>query len=72
MSRHVQILLHPQLVSTLALTFECRVYRYYDEDFWCWTQFLAGTLQTVLYLDFLYYYYVAMRDGKPVNYSLPV
>ena len=51
---------------------ECRIYRYQMEGFFCWTQFLSGTLQTVLFVDFLYYYYLAMRDGKPVNYQLPV
>ena len=42
------------------------------EDFFCWTQFLSGVLQTVLYADFMYYYYLAVKEGKPVKYELPV
>ena len=49
-----------------------RIYRYQVEDFFCWTQFLSGVVQTVLYVDFLYNYYTAMKEGKPVRYELPV
>lgn len=42
------------------------IYRYYVDDFYCWTQILSGVLQTGLYVDFLYYYYVSVREGKPV------
>ena len=42
------------------------IYRYYVDDFYCWTQILSGVLQTGFYVDFLYYYYVSVREGKPV------
>uniref|UniRef100_A0A7S3IKW6 ER lumen protein-retaining receptor n=2 Tax=Strombidium inclinatum TaxID=197538 RepID=A0A7S3IKW6_9SPIT len=47
------------------------VYRWQVEGFFCWTQVLSGTLQTGLYLDFLYNYYVSMKEGKPVI-ELPI
>jgi hypothetical protein len=49
-----------------------RIYRYQVEDFLCWTQVLSGTLQTALYFDFLYYYFMSVKEGKPVKYELPV
>lgn len=42
------------------------------EDLFCWTQVLSGTLQTALYIDFLYYYYISVKEGKPVKYDLPM
>jgi ER lumen protein retaining receptor len=42
------------------------MYRYYIDDFYCWTQILSGLLQTALYVDFLYYYFVSLKDNKPV------
>ena len=50
----------------------CRIYRYHYEDFFCWTQTLAAVLQTGLYVDFLYYYFQSVKEGKPVRYELPV
>lgn len=50
----------------------CRIYRYQVEDIFCWTQVLSGTLQTALYIDFLYYYYISVKEGKPVKYDLPM
>jgi hypothetical protein len=29
-------------------------------------------VQTLLFVDFLYYYYISMKEGKPVKYELPV
>jgi hypothetical protein len=29
-------------------------------------------LQTGLYIDFLYYYFKSVKEGKPVRYELPV
>lgn len=46
-------------------------YRWKVDGFHCWTQILSGTLQTGLYLDFLYYYYDAMKEGKSVI-ELPI
>lgn len=46
--------------------------RYYEEDYFCWTQTLAAILQTGLYIDFLYYYFKSVKEGKPVRYELPV
>ena len=48
------------------------VYRYQTEGFYCWTQIFAGSLQTILYADFLYQFYKSVKDGKPVRYELPV
>lgn len=48
------------------------VYRYQVEGFFCWTQTLAAVLQTGLYIDFLYYYFKSVKEGKPVRYELPV
>lgn len=42
-----------------------RMYRYYVDDFFCWTQVLSGVLQTGLYVDFLYYYFLSIKEGKP-------
>jgi hypothetical protein len=42
------------------------MYRYYVDDFFCWTQVLSGLLQTGLYVDFLYYYFVSLKEGKGV------
>ena len=50
----------------------CRIYRYQVEGFFCYTQTLAAMLQTALYVDFLYYYFVSVKEGKPVRYELPV
>ena len=50
----------------------CRIERYYEEDYFCWTQTLAAILQTGLYIDFLYYYFKSVKEGKPVRYELPV
>ena len=50
----------------------CRIERYYEEDYFCWTQTLAALLQTGLYIDFLYYYFKSVKEGKPVRYELPV
>ena len=47
------------------------VYRYQTEGFVCWTQILSGTLQTGLYVDFLYWYYISMKEGKSVI-ELPI
>ena len=49
-----------------------RIYRYQYEDFFCWTQSAAAVLQTGLYVDFLYYYFKSVKEGKPVRYELPV
>lgn len=49
----------------------CRIYRYYVDDFYCWTQILSGLLQTALYVDFLYYYFVSIKEGKQVI-ELPI
>ena len=49
-----------------------RIYRYQVEGFFCWTQTLAALLQTGLYIDFLYYYFKSVKEGKPVRYELPV
>jgi len=48
------------------------VYRHQVEAFFCWTQVLSGTLQTILYADFLYQFFKSVREGKPVRYELPV
>ena len=48
------------------------IYRYQVEGFFCWTQTLAALLQTGLYIDFLYYYFKSVKEGKPVRYELPV
>ena len=42
------------------------IYRYYFDNFYCWTQILSGVLQTGLYVDFLYYYFQSIREGKQV------
>jgi len=47
------------------------IYRWQVEGFFCWTQVLSGSLQTGLYVDFLYQYYVSMKEGKPVI-ELPI
>ena len=47
------------------------IYRWKVDGFHCWTQILSGTLQTGLYVDFLYWYYVAVKEGKPVI-ELPI
>lgn len=47
------------------------MYRYYVDDFYCWTQILSGLLQTGLYVDFLYYYFVSLKEGKKFT-ELPV
>ena len=47
------------------------IYRYKVEGFYCWTQILSGTLQTGLYVDFLYWYYVSLKEGKSVI-ELPI
>jgi len=47
------------------------IYRYQVEDFYCWTQILAGSLQTILYSDFLYQYFKSLKDGQPLKYELP-
>jgi restriction endonuclease S subunit len=49
-----------------------RIYRYQMEDFFCWTQTIAAVLQTGLFVDFLYYYFKSVKEGKPVRYELPV
>lgn len=48
------------------------IYRYQYEDFFCWTQSVAAVVQTGLYVDFLYYYFKSLKEGKPVRYELPV
>ena len=47
------------------------VYRYQVDGFFCWTQVLSGTLQTGLYCDFLYNYFIAVKEGKSVI-ELPI
>ena len=42
------------------------MYRYFVDDFYCWTQILSGILQTGLYVDFLYYYFISLKEGKGV------
>ena len=42
------------------------VYRFYVDDFYCWTQILSGLVQTALYGDLLYYYFQSIKDGKQV------
>ncbi len=42
------------------------IYRFYFDDFYCWTQILSGVLQTGLYVDFLYYYFQSIKEGKQV------
>jgi ER lumen protein retaining receptor len=32
------------------------IYRYYDENFLCWTSIITGIVQVLLYADFLYLY----------------
>ena len=64
---HVSILL-----VVLTIIFLPRIYRYQVEDYLCWTQVLSGSLQTALYFDFLYYYFLSVKEGKPVRYELPV
>ena len=56
----------------LTIIFLPRIYRYQVEDYLCWTQVLSGSLQTALYFDFLYYYFLSVKEGKPVRYELPV
>ncbi|CDW90306.1 er lumen protein retaining receptor [Stylonychia lemnae] len=41
-------------------------YRFYIDDFFCWTQILSGILQTGLYVDFLYYYFKSIGEGKQI------
>ena len=43
-----------------------RVYRYFVDDFYCWTQIVSGVLQTALYVDFLYYYAISLKEGKTI------
>ena len=47
------------------------IYRWQVDGFYCWTQILSGSLQTGLYIDFLYWYYVSMKEGKSVI-ELPI
>jgi len=47
------------------------IYRWRTEKFYCWTQILSGSLQTGLYVDFLYWYYVSLKEGKSVI-ELPI
>ena len=47
------------------------VFRWKTDWFYCWTQILSGTLQTGLYADFLYWYYVAKKEGKSMI-ELPI
>ena len=38
----------------------------------CMAKTLAGVVQIALFIDFLYYYFKSVKDGKPVKYELPV
>lgn len=68
----LQVLLYSQLVRNFELLiFPCRMYRFYVDNFYCWTQILSGLLQTGLYVDFLYYYFVSLKEGKKFT-ELPV
>ena len=40
------------------------IYRYTMDGQYCWTQIMAGTLQTGLYVDFIYYYIISVKEGK--------
>lgn len=41
-----------------------RIYLYFAENNICWTSLLAGLVQTLLYVDFFYYYIMSIRKGK--------
>ena len=46
------------------------IYAYFAYDFFIWTNVLGGVLQTALYMDFFYYYFVSKREqGK---FKLPI
>ena len=47
------------------------IYRYQVDGKYCLTQILSGCLQTGFYCDFLYRYYVALKEGKSVI-ELPI
>ena len=47
------------------------VYRWQVDGFYCLTQILSGLVQTGLYCDFLYQYYVAVKEGKSLV-ELPI
>ena len=40
------------------------IYRYQVDGKYCLTQILSGLLQTGFYCDFLYRYYVAIKEGN--------
>ena len=42
------------------------IYRYQVDGKYCLTQILSGCLQTGFYCDFLYRYYIAIKEGKSV------
>ena len=47
------------------------IYRYQVDSKYCLTQILSGCLQTGFYCDFLYRYYIAIKEGKSVI-ELPI
>ena len=38
--------------------------KYFAHDMYSWTQILSGVLQTAVYADLLYYYFVSLKEGK--------
>jgi ER lumen protein retaining receptor len=46
------------------------VWRYYNEGFWSWLVVVPGVVQSLLYVDFFYYYVVAQLTGKPVTVAV--
>jgi hypothetical protein len=77
-SKTLPLTMLPPLVSTDFSTFSTgiilqliyyivyRFYRFYVDDFFCWTQVLSGILQTGLYVDFIYYYFKSIGEGKQI------
>eukprot|EP01016_Furgasonia_blochmanni_P011372 TRINITY_DN1512_c0_g1_i1.p2 TRINITY_DN1512_c0_g1~~TRINITY_DN1512_c0_g1_i1.p2 ORF type:complete len:306 (-),score=73.90 TRINITY_DN1512_c0_g1_i1:118-987(-) len=46
------------------------IYRWYQDEPFCLTSTLGGIVQTVIYGDFFYYYWLSLKTGKGI--SLPV
>ena len=46
------------------------IYRYYVEGYVSWVSWIAGTLQTLLYVDFFYHYIVQVVKGAKTKFDL--
>jgi ER lumen protein retaining receptor len=46
------------------------VWRYYNGENWSWLVVVPGVVQSLLYVDFFYYYIVAQLTGQPVTVAV--